>query len=249
MITALIVEDEKQSRQLLNTLLDKYCPDIEVLATAANVKEAAEAIEKHQPNLVFLDITMPDGTGFDLLEKISPIKFDIIFTTATDKYAIKAIKYSALDYLLKPIDIEELKDAVNKLLQKESNLSTVENITHLLQNLKQSNDSYQKITLPIGSTYEIIFVKDIIRCEAEGSYTMFHLANGKKFLVTSGLAQYEELLPTKDFMRIHRHHLINLNHVVRYLKTDSGIAVMSDGTNIEVSRRKNTEFLEAIKRH
>ena len=247
MIRALIVEDETQSRQLLNTLLKKNCPDIEVIALAANVNEALDAINKYHPDLVFLDITMPDGTGFDLLEKTSPIKFDVIFTTATDKYAIKAIKYSALDYLLKPIDTDELKNSVNKLIQKKTNLNTVENITHLLQNLKQSNDNYQKITLPTGSAYEIVYIKDIVHCEAEGSYTTFHLAGGKKLLVTAGLIQYEELLPSKEFMRIHRHHLINLNHVVRFLKTDNGVAVMSDGAKIEVSRRKNTEFLEALK--
>src|ERR1700742_4523488 len=138
MIKALIVEDEKQSRQMLNTMVDKYCSLVEVVATAGNVKEALEAIQKYQPELVFLDITMPDGTGFDLLEKTSPINFDIIFTTATDKYAIKAIKYSALDYLLKPIDVEELKSSVNKLIQKKQKLNTVENLQQLLQNLKQS---------------------------------------------------------------------------------------------------------------
>jgi two-component system LytT family response regulator len=247
MIKALIVEDEKQSREMLNTMVDKYCGLVEVAATAANVKEALDAINKHQPDLVFLDITMPDGTGFDLLEKTSPIKFDIIFTTATDKYAIKAIKYSALDYLLKPIDIEELKTSVNKLVQKKSQLTTVENVAQLLQNLKQSNDNYQKITLPTGTAYEIVFIKDIIHCEAEGSYTTFHLVGGKKLLVTAGLLQYEELLPSKEFIRIHRHHLININHVVRYLKVDGGIAIMSDDTKIEVSRRKKDEFLEALK--
>src|ERR1700746_2458347 len=128
MIKALIVEDEKQSRQMLNTMVDKYCNLVEVVATASNVKEAVDAIQKHQPELVFLDITMPDGTGFDLLEKTSPIKFDIIFTTATDKYAIKAIKYSALDYLLKPIDAEELKNAVGKMVEKKAKVNTVENL-------------------------------------------------------------------------------------------------------------------------
>ena len=247
MIKALIIEDEAQSRQLLNTLVDKHCSNIEIVGTAANVKEALEAIQKHQPDLIFLDITMPDGTGFDLLEKVSPIRFDIIFTTATDKYAIKAIKYSALDYLLKPIDIEELKNSVNKLIQKKSQLTTVENVAQLLQNLRQNNDNYQKITLPTGTAYEIVYIKDIIHCEAEGSYTKFHLTSGKKLLITAGLIHYEELLPSKEFIRIHRHHLVNINHVVRYLKTDGGIAVMSDDTKIEISRRKRDEFLEALK--
>ena len=248
MIKALIVEDETQSRQLLNTLITKYCTDIQVVDTAANVEQAMQAINKHQPDLVFLDITMPDGTGFDLLEKMSPIKFDVIFTTATDKYAINAIKYSALDYLLKPIDVEELKYSVSKLIQKRSQLNTVENLAHLLQNLKQSNESYQKITLPTGTAYEIIYIKDIVRCEAEGSYSMFYMINGKRLLVTAGLKHYEDLLPQKEFMRIHHHHLININHVIRYIKINGGFAVMSDNTEIEISRRKKDEFLEALKK-
>ncbi|MBS1647987.1 MAG: response regulator transcription factor [Bacteroidetes bacterium] len=247
MIKALIVEDEIQSRKLLYALLEKNCPEIKVVALAANVKEALEAVQTHQPNLVFLDITMPDGTGFDFLEKTPAIKFDIIFTTATDKYAVKAIKYSALDYLLKPIDNEELKHAVEKMIQKKQQLNTVENLAHLLQNIKQSTDSYQKITLPTGGSYEIVLVKDIIRCEAEGSYTHFFFPNKKKILATSGLKYYEDLLPPNYFMRIHNHHLINLNHVVRYLKNDGGFAIMSDETKIEVSRRKKDDFLNALK--
>ncbi len=245
MITAILVEDETKSRQLLNSLIHKYCKDIEVVATAANVKKALEEIQTHKPDIVFLDITMPDGTGFDLLEKLSPITFDVIFTTATDKHAIKAIKYSALDYLLKPIDVEELKEAVNKLVQKKSNLNTVENLTQLLDNLRESSNSYQKITLPTGTAYEMVYTKDIIRCEAEGSYTMFFMANSKRFLVAYGLKHYEELLSEKEFVRIHRHHLVNVKYVARYEK--EGFAIMRDETKIEVARRKKDEFLEALK--
>jgi two-component system LytT family response regulator len=189
---------------------------------------------------------MPDGTGFDLLEKISPIKAGVIFTTATDKYAIKAIKYSALDYLLKPIDGEELKAAVDKLAEKKTGANTMENLTQLLQNLKQGNDSYQKITLPTSTSYEIVFIKDIIRCEADGSYTTFHLTNKRKLMASASLKHYEDLLPANEFMRIHHHHLININHVVRYLKVDGGYAVMSDGSQIEISRRKKDDFLEKL---
>jgi two-component system LytT family response regulator len=245
MIRAILVEDEARSRQLLNTLIDKHCKDIEVVDRLANVKDAVEAIQKHKPELVFLDITLPDGTGFDLLGKLSPITFDIIFTTATDKHAIKAIKYAALDYLLKPIDIAELKESVNKFVQKKNNLNTVENLTQLLDNLRESSNSYQKITLPTGTAYEMVYTKDIIRCEAEGSYTMFFMSNGKRFLVTYGLKHYEELLSEKEFIRIHRHHLVNVKYVARYEK--EGFAIMRDETKIEVARRKKDEFLEALK--
>jgi two-component system LytT family response regulator len=246
MIKAVIVEDETKSRELLQSLVTKYCSNVQVVATASNVKEGEETIRKHSPDLIFLDISMPDGTGFDLLEHISPVKADIIFTTATDKYAIKAIKYSALDYLLKPIDAEELKNSVSKLEEKKSKANTVENLAHLLQNLKQGNDSYQKITLPTSTSYEIVFVKDIIRCEADGSYTTFHLTGKRKLMASASLKHYEDLLPPNEFMRVHHHHLINLNHVVRYLKMDGGYAVMSDGSQIEISRRKKDEFLSVL---
>ena len=136
---------------------------------------------------------------------------------------------------------------MNKLFQKKNNLNTVENLTQLLNNLKETGESYQKITLPTGTAYEMVYIKDIIRCEAEGSYTMFFMTNSKRFLVTYGLKHYEELLPEKNFIRIHRHHLININHVTRYLKTE-GFAIMRDEVKIEVARRKKDDFLEALRK-
>jgi two-component system LytT family response regulator len=246
MIKAVIIEDEVKSRELLNTLIAKHCEGISVVATAENVETGVEVIRKFSPQIIFLDISMPDGSGFDLLGKVQDMKFDVIFTTATDKYALKAIKYSALDYLLKPIDVEELKNAVNKMSEKKPSLASVENLTFLLQNLKQNNDNYNKITLPTGNAYEIVNVKDIIRCEAEGSYTNFFLVNGKKLMVSASLKHYEDLLPEKDFIRVHHHHLINMHHVIRFLKVDGGYAVMSDNTQVEISRRKKDSFLQKL---
>jgi two-component system LytT family response regulator len=246
MIKAVIIEDEVKSRELLNTLITKHCDGVNIVATAENVETGVAAIRKHSPQIIFLDISMPDGSGFDLLSKVQDMKFDVIFTTATDKYALKAIKYSALDYLLKPIDVEELKSAVNKMAEKKSDLSTVENLSFLLQNLRQNSDNYNKITLPTGNAYEIVNVKDIIRCEAEGSYTNFFLASGKKMMVSASLKHYEDLLPERDFIRVHHHHLINMNHVVRFLKVDGGYAVMSDNTQVEISRRKKDSFLQKL---
>lgn len=246
MIKALIVEDEAQSREMLIHMVHKNCPALMVVASAAGVQEAAMAIEKYQPELIFLDISMPDGTGFDLLEKLSPVKFDIIFTTATDKYAVKAIKYSALDYLLKPIDPEELKTSVNRLIEKKSKLNTVENLGQLLQNLKQSTDNYHKITIPGGTAYDIVYVKDIIRCEADGSYTLFYLSDGRKLLATHSMKYYEDILPKDEFMRVHNSHLIALKHVKRFVKQDGGVLVMSDGAEIEIARRKKDDVLKAL---
>jgi two-component system, LytTR family, response regulator len=246
MLRAIIVEDETRSRELLNTLVTQNCEGVRIIATAENVEEGADAIKKYNPDLVFLDITMPDGSGFDMLEKVQGQKFDVIFTTATDKFALKAIKYSAIDYLLKPIDAEELKSAVEKIKEKKNNLSTVENLAHLLQNLKKNDDNFNKITLPTGNAYEIVNVKDIIRCEAEGSYTNFFLVGGKKIMVSASLKHYEDLLPERDFIRVHHHHLINMGHVVRFLKVDGGYAVMSDTTQVEISRRKKDTFLQRL---
>ncbi len=244
---ALIIEDEQKSRELLAAFIKQNLPEITLVGTAKNVAEGIELIKTLKPELVFLDISMPDGTGFDVLERVQGLKFDIIFTTATDKHALKAIKYSACDYLLKPIDIEELKVAVEKSLQKKSSvLPSMENLQFLIQNLKRADDNYSKITLPTGNAYEIVNIKDIIRCEADGSYTLFFLNGGKKLMVSASLKHYEDLLPSHDFIRIHHHHLINMNHVVRFLKVDGGYAIMSDNSQLEISRRKKDAFIERL---
>ena len=244
---ALIIEDEQKSREMLSEILKKYYPQIAILGLAKNVAEAVELIEKTKPNLLFLDISMPDGTGFDVLEKTLGHKFDIIFTTATDKHALKAIKYSACDYLLKPIDLDELDLAIKRLEQKRSlSIPSMDNLQFLIQNLKRADDNYNKITLPTGNAFEIVPVKDIIRCEADGSYTNFFLVGGKKLMVSASLKHYEDLLPENDFIRIHHHHLVNMNHVIRFLKEDGGYAIMSDNSKLEISRRKKDAFLERL---
>lgn len=244
---ALIIEDEKKSREMLESLIKKNFTELLIVGLGKNVAEGVDLIKSLQPDLVFLDISMPDGTGFDVLEKVQGLKFEIIFTTATDKHALKAIKYSACDYLLKPIDIDELKLAVEKVLSKKSqNMPSMENLQFLIQNLKRADDNYNKITLPTGNAYEIVNIKDIIRCEADTSYTIFYLVGGKKLMVSASLKHYEDLLPSKDFIRIHHHHLINMNHVVRFLKTDGGYAIMSDNSQLEISRRKKDAFLERL---
>lgn len=244
---ALIIEDEQKSREMLSEILKKYYPQIAILGLAKNVAEAVELIEKTKPNLLFLDISMPDGTGFDVLEKTLGHKFDIIFTTATDKHALKAIKYSACDYLLKPIDLDELDSAIKRLEQKRSSyIPSMDNLQFLIQNLKRADDNYSKITLPTGNAFEIVPVKDIIRCEADGSYTNFFLVGGKKLMVSASLKHYEDLLPENDFIRIHHHHLVNMNHVIRFLKEDGGYAIMSDNSKLEISRRKKDAFLERL---
>jgi two-component system LytT family response regulator len=246
MIKTIIVEDEQKSMDMLAGIIQKHCPELSLVGMARSVKEGVELIETLAPELVFLDISMPDGSGFDLLEKVSGLKFEIIFATASDQHAIKAIKYSACDYLLKPIDIEELINAAQKVVKRKNAVPNMENLQFLIQHLKRADESFQKITLPTGNAYEIVNIKDIIRCEADGSYTTFYLSDKRKLMISAGLKHYEELLPETDFIRVHHHHLINMNQVVRFLKEDGGYAIMSDGSKIEISRRKKEAFMERL---
>jgi two-component system LytT family response regulator len=246
MIQAVIIEDEKKSQELLEKLVRKNCPGVAIAGMADSFQSGVELIRKVKPRLVFLDIEMPDGSGFDLLKALPDMSFDVIFTTASDRYAINAIKYSALDYLLKPIDSDELKTAVRKIEEKDKSDPNMDNLKFLLQNFRKNDELYSRITLPTGNAYEIVNVKDIIRCEADGNYTVFFLADKRKMVVTLGLKHYEDLLPANDFFRIHNHHLVNVNHVNRVLKEDGGYAILSDGSKIEISRRKKDSFLERI---
>ena len=202
MIKTIIIEDEKKSLEMLAAIIKKNCPELEIVGLAGGVNEGVELINARKPELVFLDISMPDGSGFDLLERVAGNKFELIFATASDQHAIRAIKYSACDYLLKPIDIDELKLAVDKVVKKKNAIPNMENLQFLIQHLKRADENFQKITLPTGNAYEIVNVKDIIRCEADGSYTMFYLTDKRKLMVSVGLKHYEELLPETDFIRV-----------------------------------------------
>lgn len=243
MIKAVIIDDEKNSREVLKSLLEKNFPQVNITGVAEGVESGYELIKEQSPNVVFLDIKMGDGTGFDLLEKLRDKKLKIIFTTAYDKFALKAIKFSALDYLMKPIDLDELKTAIEKIEAEKNNLPDNEQLRFLLESFKKA-DNFSKITLPAGNAYEVVNISDIVRCEAEGSYTKFVLAGKRNILVSSSLKHYEELLPEKDFFRIHHHHLININHVQKVLKEDGGYVVLSDGSKLEISRRKKDAFMQ-----
>lgn len=244
-INAIIVDDEEKSRDLLQKLLSRYCPEIHIAGTSDSVDVAVEMIRKNKPDLLFLDIEMSGETGFDLLEKISDTMCDVIFVTAYDKYAIRAIKFSASDYLLKPIDSEELAAAVKKVIEKKNTTYNADNIRLLIQSIKKKEE-FTKISLPTGSAYEIVSINDIIRCESEGHYTNFMLADKRRLLVSVSLKYYEDLLPSETFIRVHHSHLININHVVRFLKVDGGYAVMSDNSQVEISRRKKDTFLSRL---
>jgi two-component system LytT family response regulator len=245
MIRSIIVDDELKSRESLQILLHDFVDEVEVVALCQTVAEGIEAIERHQPDLVFLDIQMQRETGFDLLNRVHPIRFEVIFTTAHSEYAIKAFKFSAVDYLLKPIDIEELNKAVDKVRKKlTGNISA--RLEHLVQNLRVSPGQRYKIALPSNDGLVFVRVEDIIYCEASSNYTLIHTTDGKKHVVSRTLKEYEDLLVDQDFFRIHNSYLINLNALKKYVRGDGGYVVLNNDVSLDVSKRKKEGFLQRI---
>jgi len=245
MLKCLIVDDERKSRESLKILVDDFCENIRVVALCQNVAEALLAIDEHKPHVVFLDIQMQGETGFDLLEKLKKIEFEIIFTTAYSEYAIKAFKFSAIDYLLKPIDIEELKKSVSKVEKKVVD-SFPTRLENLVQNLKAGPNHRLKLALPSSDGLVFVKVEDIIYCEASSNYTNIFMADGKKYLVSRTLKEYEDLLSDQDFFRIHNSYLINLNSIKKYVRGEGGYVVMTNDKSLDVSKRKKEGFLSRI---
>ena len=243
MIRAIIIDDEQESRNTIFNILKNFCKNVSVVGQAENVAEGINKINTEKPDIVFLDIQMPDGTGFDLLERIKHIGFQVIFITAYDQYALKAIKFSALDYILKPVDPQQLIDAVTKIKEPGSDINT---ITHKIQTLLRNKNGFERITLPTFEGFRFINIKDIVRCEADNNYTNFFLNSGDKILVTKTLKEYDDCLSGLDFVRVHQSHLVNIKFVDRYIKGDGGTIVMVDGSQVDVSRRRKDEFLERM---
>lgn len=246
MLRAVIVEDELRSRETLLGLLKLYCKNLEVIGEAENVQEGLQLIQKSKPDVVFLDIQMPDGSGFKLLEQIENLNFDVIFTTAYDQFAIKAIRYSALDYLLKPIYPDDLVVAVNKAEKNKQIQKSNSNIKVLLDNINRPPAEPPKIILSTTEKINVVKVDEIVRCESDNYYTMFFFTNGKRLLVSKTLKEQEELLGEHNFIRPHKSHLINVKYIKSYLKTDGGVILMEDGSRVPVSRRKKEHIMEII---
>lgn len=242
-LKAIIVEDEQASRETLANYIGKYCPDVRVMGMADSVKTGLEEIEKHQPEIVFLDVEMPFGNAFDLLEQAGEINFETVFVTAYSHYAMKALNFSASYYILKPVDIDELISAVEKIKQNRTKDKEALHSRILMENLKASNNQLQRIVLPLIDGFEVVQVSDIVRCKADDNFTAFHFTNRKKQLICRTLKFYEDLLKDFDFVRVHKSHLINLKHLVKYRKGKGGQAIMSDGSEVEVSAGRKTELL------
>ena len=243
----IIVDDEILVAQNLEMLLKRYCPDVVIEGVVHSAKDAEELIRDKRPDVIFLDVEMPNGNGFDLLKRFDQVNFGVIFVTAFDHYAIKAIKYSAIDYLLKPIDINELTAAVQKAELQIKNKSVNQGLNLLLNNLAQPVSRLQKLTLPTMDGMMFVNIDEILYCKSDGNYTLFYLANGQTPMATRQIGTYEDMLPEPLFCRIHRQYIVNVNKVSKYIKGRGGYVVMSDGKIIDVSVRKKEDFLNAYK--
>jgi len=243
MLKAIIVDDEKISRDILSDYLAKYCPDVQVLAQCDSAQTGLSAIEKYHPDILFLDVEMPKGNGFDLLEQVKNIDFETVFVTAFDNYAIQALNYSAAYYILKPVSIDELVAAVEKIkTQKQKNASGVHTKV-LLENIKAKNTHQHKIVLPLQDGFEVVNLKDVVHCDAHDNFTDFYFVSKPKMMICRTLKFYEELLADSGFIRVHKSHLINLEHVQKYRKGKGGQLTMSNGSVIDVSPNKKDELM------
>jgi two-component system LytT family response regulator len=245
-IRSIIIDDEPNNIENLRLLLNQYCPEISIAATAINADNGIEVINAFKPDLIFLDIQMPGKSGFDLLKAFNSINFEIIFITAYDQYGIQAIKFSALDYLLKPININELKLAVEKARQKIIAKQKDHNIINLLEYIKAGNKEIPKIALPTLQEIMYVRVDNIIRCEASNNYTLFYLQNGEKVLVCKTLKEFAELLTPHNFVRTHQSHLVNLHFVKSFLREDGGTLLLTDQAKVPISRQNRDMVKEKL---
>ena len=248
MLRTIIIDDEINSSESLKILLEKYCSGVEVVAIANSVEEGIRVIGQYVPDLVLLDIQMQDGTGFDLLKRMENPSFQLIFTTAHDEYAIKAFKFSAIDYLLKPIELEELEAAVERAKTVQLSKKGKDDNEPLIRNLLAYDNTNPRITISTETALEILPVKDIVRLESDGNYTHFHLIAGRKIIASKHLKHYDEMMLGHNFMRVHKSHIINLNFVTRYMKGEGGAIQLSTGEQVPLSRRRKDLFLDIYTR-
>ncbi|MBC8988344.1 response regulator transcription factor [Pedobacter sp. N36a] len=243
---AILIDDEISNLENLRTLLEKHCPQVTIIAVAQNVSDAVDAIEKYLPDLVFLDIQMGEQTGFEVLKQLPKRNFEVVFVTAYDQYGIQAVKFAALDYLLKPIDIEELVDAVHKAKHKLAAQMQTSQLDFLLQQLKKPEANVSKIALQMQSEIRYVTLSEIIRCEADNTYTHFFLEDNEKILVSKSLKEYADLLRPKGFLRTHQSHLVNPKYVKSWLKEDGGILLLLSGEKIPISKPNKHSVKQAL---
>jgi two-component system LytT family response regulator len=243
---ALIVDDEVSNRENLQQLLQRYAPDVNVCALAEDVDQALKAITHQRPELVFLDIQLQGQSGFDLLKQLDEINFEIIFVTAYDQYGIQAVKFAALDYLLKPIDIDELTTAIGKARKAIQRKQKNERLNYLLEYLKDDNQVKARIALPMFGETRYVNINDIIRCEADNTYTRFLLTGGEQILVSKTLKEYADMLANYGFLRTHQSHLVNMAYIKSWLSEDGGSLLLTDHTKIPVSKLNREKVKDVL---
>jgi two-component system LytT family response regulator len=246
MIRTILVDDETDSIRVLERLLETFCPNVYIAGTANGVDTGIEMIRETKPDLVLLDIEMSQGNAFDLLNQLMPLTFQVIFVTAFDNYAIRAFKYSAVDYLLKPVDIDDLRNAISRIREQPEANDLAEQMKILLSNVGMMQVSYQKMAIPTINGLNFVPVQDILRFEAKGNYTIVYLSNGDSIMASKTIRDYEDVLPENIFCRIHSSHIINLSHIEKYQKGRGGVVIMEDGTTIEVAARRRDEFMRRL---
>jgi len=243
-IRTVLIEDERKSMMTLETLLERYCPEVEIVGTGKNVEEGVNVLTEKHPDLAFLDIAMPDGDAFDLLGRLGKIDFAIIFITAYNEYALKAFEFSALHYLLKPVNYMDLQHAVQRF-QKIRSGNTIQSQLEVVKH--NMHNHFDKITLPGNDGLEIIALRDIIRIEASSNYSLVYLTNKDTLIVSKTMNQFEDILKESNFIRIHNTHMVNLEHVKKYQRGQGGLVILDDGTQLAVSRSRKNDFLESLK--
>ncbi len=249
MIRAVLIDDEVNALDVLEMQLNNYCTGVSIIEKCEGGEKGIAAIKQHQPDLVFLDIEMPRKNGFDVLSETRGVCYDVVFTTAYDQFAVKAFKYAALDYLLKPIDILELQVAVEKARAKKGNTGIEDKIKVLFEQFSQVQPQQsQRIALPVGDAMQLFVPDDIIRCESDSNYTNVFLTGSKKILLAKTLKEIEETLNGLSFFRVHQSHLVNMNHISKVVKGEGSYLTMTDGASIPVSRNKKEAFMELLRR-
>lgn len=244
MIKTVLIDDEGNALEMMEWLLQTYCPQVEIAAMCTSAQQGIEAINKHKPDVVFLDIEMPVMNGFDMLEQFDDLFFDVVFCTAYDQFALRAFKYSALNYLLKPVDPEELKNTVQRI-EKFKAVPTREQFNLLLQNLKNTEKTTpQRIALTHNDGLIFVPTAEIVFCEAESNYTKVHLTDGKKIMVSKVLKDLDEALAGPDFYRVHSSFLININRIKKFIRGEGGYLVMDNDAMVSISRSRKQEFME-----
>ena len=246
MIKTILIDDEAVGLESVKRLIGNYCPELSVVSVCQNPEDGIVAIENHKPQLVFLDIQMPQMSGFDLLQKVSPVTFEVIFVSAYDKYAIQAIRFSALDYLLKPVDTVDILHAVAKATERIHAKNSAFQYQSVLNNIQYKNRKIERLAVPSFDGIEFFNTSDIIYCQAEGSYTTVFLTNNQKKLVSRNLKDFESLLANSGFCRVHHSSLINLEHILKYIKGEGGYVILTGDIHVEISRRKKEEFLSLL---